>query len=282
MDYLIAHFNINPVADDARDVLAALLCDVGFETFESTERGIDAFVQKENFCKEATDDVAENFFMPGISVDYEIESADNRDWNEEWEKNSFKPIVVDDLCVIHGTAHENLPALPYDIVINPRMAFGSGTHDTTRMLVRLLLLSDFSGQTVLDMGCGTCILGIAMSMRHADSVVAIDIDNASVENAKDNCRINGIENIHVVHGDASSITGDMRFDTIVANIHRNILIRDLPCYAAAMNDGGTLYMSGFYTADVPDIVSAAASYGFVLSDKATSNDWCVLKFRKEK
>ncbi|MCM1311953.1 MAG: 50S ribosomal protein L11 methyltransferase [Bacteroides sp.] len=280
MDYLVAHFNINPVVDDARDVLAALLCNVGFETFEPTDSGIDAFVQKDVFCKESTDDIAGNFFMPGISVDYEVEQADNRNWNEEWENNSFKPIVVDGLCVIHGTAHENIPELPYDIVINPRMAFGSGTHDTTQMLVRFLLQSDFSGQTVLDMGCGTCILGIAMSMRNADAVVAIDIDNASVENALDNCRINGVENVRVIHGDASAIPADIRFDTIVANIHRNILIRDLPCYADAMNCGGHLYMSGFYTADMADIVSAAETLGFALSDTATSNDWCVLKFCK--
>ncbi len=282
MDYLIAHFSIKPIDDNARDVLAALLCDVGFETFESTDNGIDAFVQKDIFCKEATDNVADNFFMPGISVDYEIELADNCNWNEEWENNSFKPIIVDDLCVIHSTAHENLPKLPYEIIINPRMAFGSGTHDTTRMLVRSLLLSDFSGQTVLDMGCGTCILGIAMSMRNADSVVAIDIDNASVANAIDNCRINGRENIRVIHGDASAITREMHFDTIVANIHRNILIHDLPCYADVMNNGGCLYMSGFYTADVPDIVSAAEPYGFTLSDTVESNDWCVLKFYKKK
>lgn len=280
MDYLIAHFKINPITDDACDVLDALLCDIGFESFEHTTCGVDAFIQKEAFNKADLDDVADNFIMPDVSVSYSVEQADNRDWNEEWEKNSFKPIVIDGLCVIHGTAHENLSSLPYDIIINPRMAFGSGTHDTTWMLVRMLLSSDFSNQTVLDMGCGTCILGIAMSIRHALSVVAIDIDNASVENAKDNCLLNGITNIDIIHGDASAIPDKTRFDTIVANIHRNILIRDLPCYAKAMSIGGNLYLSGFYTEDAPAIVSSAKDNGFVHTDTMTRNDWCVLKFCK--
>ena len=157
------------------------------------------------------------------------------------------------------------------------MAFGSGTHETTSQLVELLLRSDFHGQNVLDMGCGTCILGICMSLRGAERVVAIDIDEQSVDNSLLNCGLNQLHNISVLHGDASAIHGE--FDTIVANIHRNIIINDLPTYVAHLRAGGTLIVSGFFTEDIPAIQSAAESQGLTLTHQQARNNWAVAVFK---
>ena len=206
-------------------------------------------------------------------------AMENKDWNEEWETNSFEPIVIPELCCIHDTRHEADSTVPYDIIINPRMAFGSGTHETTSQLVELLLRSDFHGQNVLDMGCGTCILGICMSLRGAERVVAIDIDEQSVDNSLLNCGLNHLNNIYVVHGDASAIRET--FDTIIANIHRNIIINDLPTYVAHLRQEGTLIVSGFFTEDIPAIQAAAEAQGLKLVHQQERNEWAVASFLRE-
>lgn len=279
MSYLVLHFMINPASDTARDILIAMLADSDFDSFEYTESGIDAYINKDNFQEDNVNSIIKDFFIQNVSIDYKIDIFDDKNWNEEWEKNGFEPIIVDDLCVIHDSNHLNVPQLKYDIIINPKMSFGTGTHETTRMLIKEILQSDYNGQTVLDMGCGTCILGIGMSIRGAKSIVAIDIDDACIKNSIENCQINGIKNVKILHGDSSLLSG-MSFDTVIANIHKNILIKDLPNYVSVMNPGAILYMSGFFTDDSEDIIKEAQKYKLVHSKTLEMNKWCVLQFVK--
>lgn len=279
MSYLVLHFMINPASDTARDILISMLADSDFDSFEYTESGIDAYINKDNFQEDNVNSIIKDFFIQNVSIDYKIDIFDDKNWNEEWEKNGFEPIIVDDLCVIHDSNHLNVPQLKYDIIINPKMSFGTGTHETTRMLIKEILQSDYNGQTVLDMGCGTCILGIGMSIRGAKSVVAIDIDDACIKNSIENCQINGIKNVKILHGDSSLLSG-MSFDTVIANIHKNILIKDLPNYVSVMNQGAILYMSGFFTDDSEDIIKEAQKYKLVHSKTLEMNKWCVLQFVK--
>ncbi|MBQ1665231.1 MAG: 50S ribosomal protein L11 methyltransferase [Bacteroidaceae bacterium] len=266
------------MSDMAADILSALLAEQGYDSFEQTETGVDAYIPTEQLAQTDVDSLLADFPLPDVKYSFQTEAMENKDWNEEWETNSFEPIVIPELCCIHDTRHEADSTVPYDIIINPRMAFGSGTHETTSQLVELLLRSDFHGQNVLDMGCGTCILGICMSLRGAERVVAIDIDEQSVDNSLLNCGLNHLNNIYVVHGDASAIRET--FDTIIANIHRNIIINDLPTYVAHLRKGGTLIVSGFFTEDIPAIQAAAEAQGLTLVHQQERNNWTVTVFRK--
>ena len=277
MEYSVTHFTLSPMSDMAADILSALLAEQGYDSFEQTETGVDAYIPTELLAQTDVDSLLADFPLPDVKYSFRTEAMENKDWNEEWETNSFEPIVIPELCCIHDTRHEADSTVPYDIIINPRMAFGSGTHETTIQLVELLLRSDFHGQNVLDMGCGTCILGICMSLRGAERVVAIDIDEQSVDNSLLNCGLNHLNNIYVVHGDASAI--QETFDTIVANIHRNIIINDLPTHVAHLRKGGTLIVSGFFTEDIPAIQAAAEAQGLKLVHQQERNNWTVASFR---
>ena len=277
MDYSVTHFTLSPMSDMAADILSALLAEQGYDSFEQTETGVDAYIPTELLAQTDVDSLLADFPLPDVKYSFRTEAMENKDWNEEWETNSFEPIVIPELCCIHDTRHEADSTVPYNIIINPRMAFGSGTHETTSQLVELLLRSDFHGQNVLDMGCGTCILGICMSLRGAERVVAIDIDEKSVDNSLLNCGLNHLNNIYVVHGDASAI--QETFDTIIANIHRNIIINDLPTYVAHLRKGGTLIVSGFFTEDIPAIQAAAEAQGLTLVHQQERNNWAVASFR---
>ncbi len=278
MKYLVLHFRINPLSDVVRDVLSAMLAESGFESFEYTDQGIDAYIKTDNYLENNVTTIITDFFIPNVIIEYETCSVDDKNWNEEWEKNGFTPIIIDDLCVIHDSNHVNLPKLNYDIIINPKMSFGTGSHETTKMLIKEILMSDFNGQTVLDMGCGTCILGIGMSMKGANSVIAVDIDEGCIKNSMENCEMNRIENVVLIHGDSSSILNNNYFDTIIANIHKNILLRDMHNYVSMMKSGSVLYMSGFFIDDSKDIIIAAKEHGLELQKTIEMNNWCVLKF----
>ena len=279
MNYSVSHFSLTPMSDTAADLLTALLAEQGYDAFEQTEDGVDAYSPTDVLPQTDVDALVAAFPLPDVSITFHTEPMENKDWNEEWETNSFEPILIPDLCCIHDTRHSAPANIPYDIVINPRMAFGSGTHETTSQLVELLLRTDFKNKTVLDMGCGTCILGICMSLRGAERVVAIDIDEQSVDNSLLNCGLNHLHNISVVHGDASAIDGE--FDTIVANIHRNIIINDMPTYVSHLRKGGTLIVSGFFTEDLPAIQTAAEAQGLTLVHQQERNNWTVAFFSEK-
>ncbi len=283
MKYFELDFKILPCEEAYADVLAAMLAEVGCDSFEYTEYGLKAYVPQSVYDGTAVEAVVDAFMIPDVKITYEVNEPESRNWNEEWERTGFEPIVIDGLCTIHASYHEDLPRLKYDIVINPRMAFGSGTHETTSQLVELLLKRDMTGQTVLDMGCGTCILGIAMMMAGADECVAIDIDEDSVVNSLENCRLNGMGNVDVRHGDASILQEETmkgRFGVIVANIHKNIIINDMPKYAEALRQGGTLLLSGFYTEDIPTVRQRAEELGLSVVHTQSRNNWAVVAMAK--
>ena len=203
MKYIEVNFSAHPCNETITDVLAALTAEIGFESFVPCEGGTQAYIQKALFDEEALKNVLADFPIPDTDITYTLAEPEDKDWNEEWEKNYFQPIVIGDRCVIHSTFHTDYPKTEYDIVINPQMAFGTGHHETTSSIIAELLDADLKGKSVLDMGCGTSILAILASMRGANPVTAIDIDDWCVNNSRDNIALNHIDNITVELGDAS-------------------------------------------------------------------------------
>ena len=262
-------------------MISALTAEIGFESFVECEGGLDAYIQQSLFDEKSLKQIIADFPIPGTTIDYTITEPEDKDWNEEWEKNFFQPIVIGDRCVIHSTFHKDYPKAKYDIVINPQMAFGTGHHATTSSIIAELLDADLAGKSVLDMGCGTSILAILASMRGADPVTAIDIDDWCVNNSRDNIRLNQITNIEVKLGDASLLKGHTPFDVIIANINRNILLNDMPAYAACMHKGSEIYMSGFYVEDIPAITEKGASLGMKFIHHREKDRWAAVKLIME-
>jgi len=262
MKYLFAEITINPYSEDMGDILCAMLGEVDYDSFETTETGIRAYIQEEKYDETQLKSVLDNFIVPDITFTYTVNELENKDWNEEWEKTSFNPILEE----------------KFGIKLNPRMAFGSGSHETTFMLTEFLMKQNFAGKRILDMGCGTGVLGIAMAKSGAEEVVAIDIDDMSVENAKENFALNEITNATVLLGDASKIAG--KYDVIVANIHKNILINDMKTYEEHLIRGGILLMSGFFVNDATDIIEYAKSIGMSVVELLSKNDWQAVVVKK--
>ena len=277
MKYFEVTFSVNPCNETATDILSALTAEIGFESFVECEGGMQAYVQQSLFDEEALKGIISDFPIQDTEITYTITEPEDKDWNEEWEKNFFQPIVIDNRCVIHSTFHKDYPKAEYDIVINPQMAFGTGHHETTSSILGELLDADLKGKSVLDMGCGTSILAILASMRGADPVTAIDIDDWCVNNSRDNIALNNIDNITVELGDASLLEGRKPFDVIIANINRNILLNDMVAYTACMHKGSEIYMSGFYVQDIEAIRSKGESLGLKLVHYREKNNWAAVK-----
>lgn len=278
MKYLEFSFRILPCTETVNDVLSAVLGEVGFESFVEQPDGINAYIQKDLYDEEAFKEAITNFPLPDTRIEYSYQEAEDKDWNEEWEKNFFQPIIIGDRCVIHSTFHQDVPQAEYDIVINPQMAFGTGHHETTSLIISELLDNDLQGKSLLDMGCGTSILTILARMRGAAPCTAIDIDEWCVRNSLENISLNGVDCIDVFQGDASSLEGKGQFDIIIANINRNILLNDLPQYVRCMHPGSELYMSGFYIDDIPVIQAEAERNGLHLVHHREKNRWAAVKF----
>lgn len=278
MKYIEVTIKAHPCNETITDVLAALMAEIGFESFVPCESGTQAYIQKTLFDEEALKNVLADFPIPDTDIAYTLSEPEDKDWNEEWEKNFFQPIVIGERCVIHSTFHTDYPKAEYDIVINPQMAFGTGHHETTNSIIAELLDAYLKGKSVLDMGCGTSILAILASMRGANPVTAIDIDDWCVNNSRDNIALNHIDNITVELGDASLLHGRAPFDVIIANINRNILLADMPAYTACMHSGSELYMSGFYMEDIPAIREKAESLGLEFTHHREKNRWVAVKF----
>ena len=278
MKYFEVTFTTSPCNETVNDVVSALAGEIGFESFVEWENGVQAYIQQNLFDEEALKSMVADFPLPDTTVEYTIAEAEDKDWNEEWEKNFFQPIVIGDRCCIHSTFHKDTPQTEYEILINPQMAFGTGHHETTSSIISELLEADLQGKSVLDMGCGTSILAILASMRGADPITAIDIDDWCVNNSRDNIALNGIENITVEWGDANLLKGREPFDVIIANINRNILLADMAQYAACMHSGSELFMSGFYVEDIPVIQEKAESLGMEFIHHREKNNWAAVKF----
>ena len=278
MKYFEVTFTTSPCNEIVNDVVSALAGEIGFESFVECENGVQAYIQQPLFKEESLKEMVANFPLPDTSITYIIKEAEDKDWNEEWEKNFFQPIVIGDRCCIHSTFHKDTPETEYEILINPQMAFGTGHHETTSSIICELLEADLQDKSVLDMGCGTSILAILASMRGANPVTAIDIDDWCVNNSRDNIALNGINNITVELGDANLLKGRKPFDVIIANINRNILLADMAQYAACMHSDSELYMSGFYVEDIPVIREKAESLGMTFVHHREKNRWVAVKF----
>lgn len=278
MKYLEFNFRTSPCTETVNDVLSAVLADAGFDSFVENNTGITAYIPKELFDEAILKDTIACFPIEGTTIAYSWEEAEDKNWNEEWEKNFFQPIVIDDRCVVHSTFHHNVPQVEYDILINPQMAFGTGHHETTSLIIGELLNSDLKDKSVLDMGCGTSILAILARMRGAKPITAIDIDTWCVENSKENIILNNMSDIDVELGDAAIINDRGPFDVVIANINRNILLNDMKYYVARMNPGGILYMSGFYVEDIPMIREEAERLGLRFVHHKEKNNWAAVKF----
>ena len=277
-DYTRVKFTVTPNEETATDVLAALLADVGFESFVPEEDGMSAYAPQALYDADAVAAVVAGFPLEGFEITYDSEFIEGEDWNAEWEKNYFQPIVLGEECVIHSTFHKDVPKARYDILIDPKMAFGTGYHQTTCHMLRAILAQDMTGKSVLDMGCGTALLAILARKHGASNVVAIDIDEFAYENARENIVLNGTPDIEVRLGGAEAIKPSDSFDIVLANINRNILLADIKNYVRAMHPGSQLFISGFYTEDIEVLTKEAANHGLQYIDSAEDNRWAMVRF----
>lgn len=286
MKYLVAEFKIecqDGMIQIARDLLTDALGEAGFETFEDTEDGIKGYVQESLFDENAMNDVISNFMLPDVSINANIQEAEYKNWNEEWEEAGFERININDSITIYDARHDdgNGIASGISIGIETKQAFGTGTHETTRMIVSTLLNIDLKGKRVLDCGCGTGILGIAASKLGASEVVGYDIDEWSSENAIHNTELNGVGNMKVMLGDASVLKSvEGKFDVVLANINRNILLADMPAFVSVMADDSLLILSGFYASDVDLLIEKASSLGLSKIDSKSDSEWTCLVLKK--
>lgn len=287
MKYYVANFDIEcaeELLQPARELLSAAACEAGFEAFEDTDNGIAGYVQRPLYDKEALDAAMADYMPEGTQVTYNIEDVPDQDWNQDWEDQGFEPIGVSDNLVIYDAKHTDMSMFAGDdgvmrIFIEARNAFGTGTHQTTRMILRRLLGMDLTGKSVLDCGCGTGILGIVALRLGANRVLGYDIDEWSSENAKHNAALNGVENLDVLLGDASVLDGvKEEFDVVIANINRNILLNDMTAFRSHLKTGGRLILSGFYETDVPMLEQAAQSNGLTIIDVVTDGEWACAMF----
>lgn len=280
-DYTRVRFTVTPNEETATDVLAALLADAGFESFVPEEDGMSAYAPQALYDADAVAAVVAGFPLEGFEITYDSEFIEGEDWNAEWEKNYFQPIVLGEECVIHSTFHKDVPKARYDILIDPKMAFGTGYHQTTCHMLRAILAQDMTGKSILDMGCGTALLAILARKHGASNVVAIDIDEFAYENARENIVLNGTPDIEVRLGGAEAIKPSDSFDYVIANINRNILLADIKNYVRAMHPGSQLFISGFYTQDMEVLKEEAARHGLTYIDYAEDNNWAMMRFVKE-
>lgn len=284
MRYYQVTFHIEPDTQDARDILSALSADAGFESFTEQDDKLCGFVNVESFDKDALNKAIEDFPIPGVKVEYELKECEDKDWNEEWERSGFEPIVIGGRCIVYDVNNgldENLAQhADLKIGIDAHQAFGTGTHETTQMIVETLLDNNLEGKRVLDCGCGTGILGIVAAKLGAKEVVGYDIDDWSVRNTEHNAELNGVS-IDVLEGDKrvlSHVSG--MFDVVLANINRNILLADMDAYVDVMNGDGTLILSGFYESDVEMLLQKATELGLSEVGRKSLNNWCCLVLKK--
>ncbi|EGJ72358.1 Ribosomal protein L11 methyltransferase [Bacteroides coprosuis DSM 18011] len=280
MKYYEFKFIFKPKNEIVSDILMSVLGDVGFESFVEEDDVLKAYIQQSLFNKEELQTSINQFPIEVDAIDYTYTEAEDKDWNEEWEKNFFKPIIIDDLCAIHSTFHTDIPKVKYDIIINPQMAFGTGHHETTSLILNELLQMDLQNKAVLDMGCGTSILAILASKRGAKPITAIDIDSWCVDNSKANCQLNQITDIDIKLGDASILKDEKPFNLVIANINRNILLQDMDKYVQVLQEKGKLLMSGFYTEDIAILQEKAESLGLHFVKTNHKNNWACLLVQK--
>lgn len=277
MGYKEFVFRILSVEDFHKDLLINALSKIGFDTFEDTDEGFKAYIPGSGPDLSRLEEVL-RISRNNMSFEYQVNDIAWQNWNEVWESN-FEPLLIDSRCYVRATFHEPHPEYEFEIVVDPKMAFGTGHHQTTSLMMKLMMAEDFTASKVLDMGCGTGILAILASMLGAEEVIAIDYDPVCFESAIENAALNNIDNITPLCGSAEAIP-DQQFDLILANINRNILLDQIEKYAQVLKPGGRIFFSGFYEEpDLAMIREKAESSGLVYELHKKENDWVAAKFR---
>ena len=279
-DYIELRANIDPCTETATDLMAAFLADAGYESFVPDSDGLTAYIKKELFDADAVKAILNQFPIDCmISTSQTI--VPGQDWNSEWEKHYFKPIVVGDRCVIHSSFHTDIPTAEYDIVIDPKMAFGTGHHATTSQVIEHILAQPVAGKQIIDMGTGTGILAILCAMLGAEQVTGIEIDEAAYTNAVENIRLNHVDKtVNLILGDASALSSLPQVDLFIANINRNIITADIHNYVAHLKTGGYMLLSGFYEEDIPVIMETAGPLGLIEESHSVCDRWTCLKLKR--
>lgn len=282
MNYYEINFTYDsPVETEIiNDILAAELGEIGFESFTETKEGLQGYIKDSLFDNQVLEEKLSVFPLENVSIAHTTQVVESKDWNEEWEKNYFKPIRIGNDCIIRASFHEAEPGFTYTIIIDPKMAFGTGNHETTYLMISEMLKLDLEGKELLDMGCGTAVLAILARMKGAQRVAAIDIDEWAYNNALENIRLNDTEDIQIALGGAEKIKDCGLFDLVFANINRNILLNDMSHYAQCMRTGGYLYMSGFYKEDIPVIEEECQRNGLTILSHTEKNNWVAVRVRK--
>ncbi|NJM16346.1 MAG: 50S ribosomal protein L11 methyltransferase [Bacteroidales bacterium] len=277
MYYLELSITFQQENPDQSEILMAELADVGFDSFVEGELVLKAYILREAFEKEKLG-MIEARYQHLFPFSYDVSPVEQKNWNQVWE-SGFHPVLIKNKCLIYAPFHTNLPDVAYKVLIEPKMSFGTGHHATTTLMVEYLLELNMEGETILDMGCGTGVLGILASMRGAKGVTAVDIDDWCIDNTLENAQRNNIANLTALKGDIDDLA-HKKFNHIVANINRNVLLAHMPHYANMLNAKGTLLLSGFYTSDINAIVEQAVKHGLKkISEKEHSN-WAAVCFQK--
>lgn len=282
MNYYELKFNYQSPIETTiiSDVLAAELGEIGFESFTENEDGLLAYISDSLYNVKELQDKLNDFPLENVEIYFSEQLVESKDWNEEWEKNYFKPIRIGTDCIIRASFHQPEPGFTYNIIIDPKMAFGTGNHETTYLMIGEMLKLDLEGKDLLDMGCGTAVLAILAKMKKARKVVGIDIDEWAYNNALENKRLNATEDIEIALGGAEQIPAFGTFDIVFANINRNILLNDIRHYADCMKPGAILFMSGFYTEDIPAIKAECELNGLNFISYAERNNWVAVRTEK--
>ncbi len=276
MNYIEVNFTLNPI-QPYTEILIAELSDLPFDSFVETDTGLLAYVPAKYFNVEELK-LLEFIQQNKAEVNFTIKEIETENWNKKWESN-FPPVFVNEKCTIRAPFHQKQKEIEFDILVSPKMAFGTGHHQTTAQVANRLFSIDFKNKSLLDMGCGTAILAIIAQKLGANPITAIDIDEWATENAVENCALNQCDNIEILTGDASLLPG-RKFDIIIANINRNILLQDMHQYADCLNNNGILLLSGFYEEDIPMLLEVAAKYGLKETHRASKDKWSILELIK--
>lgn len=274
MDFIEVTLEVNA---DFADILIAELGELGFDAFVETENGFSAYIDEDRYSETALNETISRY-SDFAQISYKTQKIERQNWNEEWERN-FEPLFIDGQVSVRASFHEKPEAAKYDIVINPKMSFGTGHHETTTLMIENQLTLDHQGKRVLDMGCGTGILAIMAGELGASEIVAVEIEDWTVENARENAGINNYPQIDARLGGAETIAGDEPYDIILANINRNVLLEDMPAYTAVLKKDGTLLLSGFYTEDLQAIQERASELDLAYTSHREKNNWVSAIFK---
>jgi len=283
MDYYEISFTNDSSLDATiiNDILAAELGEIGFESFMQNSEGLVAYIPAVFYQTEKLETCLDRFPLENVRFHYTSNFIEAKDWNEVWEKNYFQPVRIGQDCLLRAPFHPEESGYRFEIIINPKMAFGTGNHETTYLMTREILALEMKGKEVLDMGCGTGVLAILAAKKGATRVVAIDIDEWAYHNTIENCQLNNTPHIQVVLGGSEQIAWIGMFDYIVANINRNILLNDISAYCQALKPGGEIFLSGFYREDIPVIEAECMQNGLDLLSFTEQNNWVAVRTAKK-